>query len=578
MIICELYERRKNDDMIKKTLPPQLFLCLIACQFLLAQKIPDSLKGKSFDYLNHKVDVNEADSVKSWLYLTACLHNAKAEKNNEHISKTYENMAYLSRPELNIPYADSMIIHGKEVNNKEFIAAGHIAKGSIYYSLKKYQKALDNYLLANTYAEKTNNDYLKYKVKYNVATIKFYLGFNDEAAILLKESAAYFKDVNTAGYINSLHALGLCYNKMGQYKLCTEVNNEGLKAATKANNNLDKNYFIHSEGINQYSLKNYSVAIQKLTMAIPALTEAGDFANQTVGYFYLGKCHLALKNTEQALIYFRKVDHAFTSKSYIRPDLRENYEILINHYKKQGDSKLQLHYIEKLLKADSVLTRNFKYISGKVHKEYDSHELELERKQLQNELNKKESTTYILYVTIGLLFFLTLFLLYRYYINQRTYRQKFEELMKKNETIAEKEQTISIEKEQNKKPDINPEVIDAILKQLENFEVKQKFLQKDLTLVNLSSVFNTNTNYLSKVINYSRNKNYINYLNDLRVDYIVDKLKKDNRFRNYTIKALAEEAGFSTAQHFSKAFFARTGIYPSYFVTELNRENAEAIT
>ncbi|MBU7570539.1 MAG: AraC family transcriptional regulator, partial [Flavobacterium sp.] len=79
-------------------------------------------------------------------------------------------------------------------------------------------------------------------------------------------------------------------------------------------------------------------------------------------------------------------------------------------------------------------------------------------------------------------------------------------------------------------------------------------------------------NYLSKVINHYRNKNYNTYLNDLRIEYIVELLKSQSRYRNYTIKALADEAGFSTPQHFSKAFFASTGIYPSYFLNELNKD------
>ena len=127
------------------------------------------------------------------------------------------------------------------------------------------------------------------------------------------------------------------------------------------------------------------------------------------------------------------------------------------------------------------------------------------------------------------------------------------------------------EETESKKIDINPEVVTGLVKQLEKFENNKKFLKKDLTLVSLAAALGTNTNYLSKVINYSKNKNYITYINDLRIDYIIAQLKNDSKFRNYTIKALAEEAGFSTAQHFSKAFYAKTGIYPSYFVTELNR-------
>lgn len=557
-------------SMIKKMLLLKLFLCLV-CQITMAQKLPDSLKDKSYDYLIHRLDDNDKNNRLSNIYLCAILAKAKNEKNADKISYAYENMAFLSPDKLKNVYADSLLTFTLQTKNDDLIANAHIVKGSLYYSRKQYQKALDNFITANKHADNTKDAYLKNIIKYHIATIKIYLGFYDEAKNLLLEPIAFFKTVDTDGYINCLHSLSLCYNKMGQYELCTRTNNEGLKAAEQTNP-IDKNYFIHSEGINQYSLKNYEAAIQKLKAAVPVLAKAGDFANETVGYFYIGKSYLALNDTEQALIYFRKVDRAFIEKNYIRPDLRENYEILINYYKKQGDSKLQLHYIEKLLKADSVLTRNFKYISGKVHKDYDSHQLELDRKQLLKELDKRDSTTYILYITIGVLFFLTLFFIYRYYINQRTYRQKFDELMHKSQSLVEEPEPVTEEKEENKKPDINPEVIDSLLKQLEKFEAKQKFLQKDLTLVNLAAAFGTNTNYLSKVINYSRNKNYITYLNDLRINYIVEMLKKDSRFRNYTIKALAEEAGFSTAQHFSKAFYTQTGIYPSYFVTELNKE------
>ena len=158
------------------------------------------------------------------------------------------------------------------------------------------------------------------------------------------------------------------------------------------------------------------------------------------------------------------------------------------------------------------------------------------------------------------------------------YRRRFEELMQVNTEANTPQQHVNEhvatheKNSESKKPDINPEVVAALLKQLDKFEAQKKFLQKDLTLVNLASAFNTNANYLSKVIGYYRDKNYINYLNDLRIDYIINLLKTETKYRNYTIKALAAEAGFSTAQHFSKAFFTRTGIYPSYFVNELNKE------
>lgn len=560
--------------MLKKTLSLQLFLFMVTCQFLMAQKLPDSLRNKSYGYLNQKIDANEKDSIRLWIYLNATLGKAKKENSTQNVIDTYENMAFLATGQSGLIYADSIIWYGKKQRNDKFVTTGYITKGLLFYGWKQYKKALDSYLTANEFAEKTNDDYLRHMVKYSVASIKFYLGFYDESEALLKECADYFKNVEPKGYTNSLHALGLCYNKTGKYDLCSATNKLGITASLKTNTT-DRDYFIHSEGINQYSKGNYGKAIELIQQALPSIIKNEDFANETIGNFYLGKSYLALNDKETALTYFRKVDRSFVEKNYIRPDLRENYEILINHYKKEGDRKLQLHYIEKLLKADSILSINFKYLSGKVHKEYDSRKLEQAKNDLLKELDQRESTTYILYILILLLFFLTLFLLYRYYINQRTYRQKFEELMHKEDIAAEAVTRPQEEKEENKKLDINPEVVSTILNLLEKFEAKKKFLQKDLTLVNLAANFGTNTNYLSKVISYYRDKNYISYLNDLRIDYIVEILKTDSKARNYTIKALAEEAGFSTAQHFSKAFYARTGIYPSYFVTELNREYIE---
>ena len=224
----------------------------------------------------------------------------------------------------------------------------------------------------------------------------------------------------------------------------------------------------------------------------------------------------------------------------------------------------------KLMEVDKILDEKFKYLSGKVHKEYDTHDLIKAKKEVEQELEASETTANLLYTTITLLFFLILFVLYRYYINHRNYRQKFEELMQRKEPEVPAFETEP--KLEAKKPDINPDVIAALLKHLDKFESQRKFLQKELTLVNLSTLFGTNTNYLSKTISFYRGKNYINYINDLRIDYIVELLKTDPKYRNYTIKALADEAGFSTAQHFSKAFFARTGIYPSYFINELSKD------
>ena len=105
------------------------------------------------------------------------------------------------------------------------------------------------------------------------------------------------------------------------------------------------------------------------------------------------------------------------------------------------------------------------------------------------------------------------------------------------------------------------------------FEANYEFTNCKITLNSLAQKFNTNTSYLSKVININKKMNFRTYLNNIRVDYIIEQLKKDKKLRLYTIDAIAKEAGFKTPESFSKAFFKQTGIYPSYFLKKLSFPN-----
>jgi len=555
------------------------FITLLMATFGFSQQkkftLPDSLKNKSYEYLDSRIDSSQEDTLKAMFYLDSYLAKAKKGKNFNEMVYAYSNMIFFVSEKSKYAYADSIVSTAKLTKDKNLIGSAYISKGNFYYSIKNYVQALNFYLKASNYVS-DSDAYLQYELKYHIAGIKLHLGFNDEALVLLKDCVAFFKNSNEydyqRGYLNSLHSLGLVYNRLGKYDLSSETNEFASKEAKRIDVPLTLNYIMHSEGINQYFKKNYSTAIENIRKALPAIKRNNDFANEAVGYFYIGKCYWDQKQPEKALPYFKKVDRAFAEKNYIRPDLRENYELLVGYYKERGDVKNQLYYINRLIKADSLLNANFKYMSGKIHKEYDTKSLRQAKQQIEKELAGKEKVTIFLYCSIAVFFFLTLYFFYRYYINQKQYRQKFEKLMDNQKEELEKEELVEEKKEiERKELDINPDVVHSILKELEKFETKKKFLEKDLTLVNLASSFNTNSNYLSKVINYYRNKNYTTYLNDLRITYIVSLLKTESKFRNYTIKALADESGFSTPQHFSKAFFSTTGIYPSYFLNELNK-------
>ncbi len=156
-------------------------------------------------------------------------------------------------------------------------------------------------------------------------------------------------------------------------------------------------------------------------------------------------------------------------------------------------------------------------------------------------------------------------------------RKKILEILKKSNQIYEVDYFI-LEKnksllitEKAKLSQLSSQTIQTILKDLSSFEIKQDFLNNNITLVYLALKLKTNSKYLSKTINLHKKKSFSQYINDLRIEYLIEKLKTDKTFTNYTIKAIGKEIGFNTSNAFSKAFFKKAGMHPSQYIKELNR-------
>ena len=479
-------------------------------------------------------------------------------KDWKQLASAYKDLVYFSDRKHKSAYADSLLITAKKTNDNLSIGNAYLTNATVYYDKKQLKLALDNFILADEYIVKTNDQYAIHKVKYVIALTKYNLGFYYEAIALFKECLAYFEVENDRAYLNSLHALGLCYNRIGNYNECSKINKQGIEQGKEFENTDMEPYFIHSEGVNYYFEHKYAEAIKKLTQSIPIMIARKDFANETVANFYIGKSYWDLKNEKAAIPYFKKVDSAFTKHQYIRTDLRENYELLIDYYKKQKNQTALLYYINQLLKVESFINHNYKYLSRKIHKEYDNKKLLKEKEELQNTYNWRIILAYISLVTMtGVI----IVLLYK---NAKS-KNSFLELM--NSSNQNTDSKSANREEENL--GINQEVIALILKNLETFEAEKRFIEKDMTLVNLANLLNTNAKYASKVILKYRGKKYIDYIRDLKIDYIIELLKSENKYRNYTNEGLAEEVGFGSTQNFTTAFKAKTGITPTYFIKEL---------
>lgn len=556
------------------------FISLLMVHGVYGQKLPDrsvdSLKEQTYDALFDKIESPRSPSYLKEIYLKAFIDKAKSESNIKEIVEGYKNYVYHVSDKPSIVYTDSMVIASLTSGDNALIGSAYLTKGVVYYAHKDYPKALENYLVANEYILKTGDQYLTNKVKYNIAQIKNYTGDYEEAIALFEECAEFFKDKHKRAYLNTLHSIALCHNKMGNYGYSSDLCAQGILEGKRLLEFSMESYFIHLEGINHYFRENFAIAVEKIKFSLTTLHSNNDFANESIGCYYIGKSYLALKQVDLAIAYFRKVDEIFDVNGYIRIDLRDTYELLINHYEEAGDLNLKLYYINKLLEVDSSLKVDYSFLSNKIIKGYDTKALIRSKEEILMQLKRGKKIS--LYKTYGLVLLVVLLLIKTYVDirNQRKYKQRFNDLMQvnKNELAV-----TSFKKEVNKAElDINQEAVEMLLRQLENFEKNKKYLEKDWTLVKLAAAFNSNTKYLSKVILHYRDKKFVEYINGLKVDYVIELLRSNKKARNYTNKALGVEAGFSSTQRFTAAFKMQTGISPTYFITELNNREGGLMT
>ena len=68
---------------------------------------------------------------------------------------------------------------------------------------------------------------------------------------------------------------------------------------------------------------------------------------------------------------------------------------------------------------------------------------------------------------------------------------------------------------------------------------------------------------LSAFINQEFNKNFNEWLNDLRIDRLIKQLETDPRVRTYTLQYIGESLGFRSRTSFIAAVKKRTGKTPS---------------
>ncbi|WP_324024560.1 helix-turn-helix domain-containing protein [Maribacter sp. BPC-D8] len=275
------------------------------------------------------------------------------------------------------------------------------------------------------------------------------------------------------------------------------------------------------------------------------------------------KAHLALGEVDSALNNLNLIKSGpmfLKEQKYISPDF---YKLYIDIYKKKGEDDLRKEYEQKYYKALET------YNSFKFNTLDNLYDIDKQRIQIENAnaANDYKSTLNYLWIALGSIVMCFIgFTLWK----QKKEKKKFDALMQRTENKTPL--NTSLEPSTNT-TEIKDEKVEALIHQIKELREQGFFLKQKTTLYNTAKKLKTNTSYLSTIINNNLDTTFSAFVNDIRIDFIINELKTNKQLRSYSVKAIAEEIGYKSADSFSKYFKQNTGLSPSSYIKKLNKDS-----
>lgn len=578
----------KSDKAVHKSVPRLsiiAILTILATSFSIvsaqdreSENIVD-LTSSSYEELYKMYSEVYTDTLLSKRFINAYLQKAAVEGNLLELVRSLTWSSYYEEiEERKLQLLDSAIQLSKKIDTKNYPIVSISTKAGHFLDKGNYEIALNLYLEVLALAKKKNNKEYEYITKHNIGVIKGEIGKDNEALKLFQECMGYEKsknEFNSYDYLNLLLYLGEYSIKNG---LLDDAKINLAEGKIKSEGRFDDLFhqFLLQEGIYYFVKKEYGKASQiikecnlKLNYNLPENNRIGILTQ-----YYLGILSITEKNSEMAKIHFQTMDSLIAVKGYQTYEVRNGYLFLIEYFEKRDELKMQLNYVNRLLKFDSINTHNGIEMSNRLYTEFDTPLLINERNEIITNLeNKSKKANNWLYLSLFFACSFSIGFIYLYKRNKLLY-QRFEDLLESTQEKPDVNTLISsdIGHIASSKLDISEEIVQRVLRGLEEFEKTRGYLKSSVSSKKLAEKLETNTSYLSSIINVYKQKNFSSYIKDLRIAFVVEELKTNAKLRRYSIEGISEEIGFKNSESFSIAFKQKTGLRPSYYIKKLQEK------
>ncbi|MDD3740913.1 MAG: AraC family transcriptional regulator, partial [Bacteroidales bacterium] len=287
-------------------------------------------------------------------------------------------------------------------------------------------------------------------------------------------------------------------------------------------------------------------------------------------YARLGEISFEEKNYEKSNIYLDSVisltadegiDYQLLSKVYL---LKSNIGLELGSIEESEKYKL---ISEEYLDSLDIEKNSFDVVHGKIELAFRPVQLAITNVKLsRNEKIKTiQNQKRIIFVLAILLCIIVVSFVIYYRLNSKLNKARKDLALRTIENLKTDRKSKTVQKI------IKDDVVSEILKSIEEEIVNKKaYLDANLNLTSVADKLQTNRSYISKIINSVYEKNFNDYINELRIKeacYIIC----NNTKPNFTIDHLFSEVGFTSKSTFYSAFKKYAGVTPALFFKLNNR-------
>ena len=491
---------------------------------------------------------------------------------------------YKGENRLFLEYSQKALKIVEDKNFVKFKSTILINIGVAYKEMGDYEKAIEYALNALKTFEELGNKKMIAICYINLGNFFIEINEFDKSIDYMNKSLEIFIE------LKDMKRQSICFANIGDVYLLQEKYNEALQCYNKALELDKKNLYATSTnygniGSVYFEQGKYDTANEYFNKSLKIKDQIGDKSGLAICYLNISQVETKLKNYELAEEYCLISIELFKQNNELDNLRKSLYEIssiynIIGKHQKAYNMHIEATNLKDSLfsmeKVKKITQLEERYLNEKLEKQNLKLKSKVDLQQTEIFQQKKLRNIYLIAFVIAIL--IVIIFRKNFNINKFLFKKNID-LSGKYGELKEITTQLSVSILNNSsKTSISVNEKEKILRKMDKlFNDDKIFTKFDLTIDKLAKRLSTNRYYLYRIINDEFGKKYSDFINEYRVNEAMILLSDSLKCKQFSIEALAKEAGFKTISNFNSSFKKFTGTTPSEFKQSTNPQQVESL-